>query len=75
MFKSFAVALLPIAVLAAGDNDGTSQVNAYEVELIDNELGTMTLLTYNADNGGVNEFHGELLLRYSSNDTIMTGFA
>jgi len=57
MLKSFAAAITPIVVLGRGTNDGASEVNAYEVDLIKDVL---TLYTYNINNDGVDEFHGDL---------------
>ena len=64
MLKSFAAAIAPIVVLGRGENDGTSAENAYEVELIP---GFLTLYTYNQDNAGVDEFHGDLSYKTPSN--------
>ena len=57
MLKSFAAAIAPVVVLGRGNNDGTSAENAFEVELIP---GKLTLYTYNQDNAGTDEFHGDL---------------
>ena len=65
MFRSFVAALVPYAVLARGDNDGTSYENAYNVEMIGNEGdGVWTdVNTWNelSDDGVTRELHGETI--------------
>lgn len=75
MGLSISAALLPIVLYARGDNNGTDQDNAYEATLVDNDQGTLKLYTYNVDNDGVMELHGDLWLRYGSDESRQTGFA
>jgi len=59
--KSFgAVALLPVIAFARGDNTGLNANDAISLELMDNISASMTIHTYNSDNAGVDEFHGDL---------------
>ena len=63
MIKTFAAALAPIVVLGRGNNTGTSQEDAAEIELI--PAGSLTgtslkLYTYNMNNAGTDELHGDL---------------
>ena len=61
--KSFgAVALLPVIAFARGDNTGLNANDAISIELMDNIVASMTLHTYNSDNAGIDEFHGDLSL-------------
>ena len=57
MFKTITAALAPIAVFGRGTGSGVSVENAGEVELIP---GKLILYTYNEDNAGTDEFHGDL---------------
>ena len=60
MFKTFCSALFAAVAFARGTNDGTSQENATEYRLLDEPNVSMTLYSYNSDNGGVQELHGDL---------------
>lgn len=65
-----ATALLPIALSARGLSNGVGRDNAFEVTLVDNDQGTLKLFTYNENNDGVMELHGDLWLRYGAEGTI-----
>jgi hypothetical protein len=74
MLKAFAAALAPIVVLGRGLGDGTSQDNAGEIELI--PAGTITgtslkLYTYNMNNAGTDELHGDLSYTMTSKTGAM----
>lgn len=56
MLKTFAAAIVPIAVLGRGTNDGSSFENAAEIDLIPNVL---RLFTYN-QKGDTDELAGDL---------------
>lgn len=75
MFKSLAIAVLPIVALAA--KDGSNFENAYETELISTGAVTMVLATYNSENktAGVDELHGELRVEWGSDAAPQSKFA
>merc|ERR1712014_290855 len=60
MFKTFSAAILAAVAIARGDGDGTSQANAEETQLIDDAKIGLTLYSYNANNAGTQELHGDL---------------
>lgn len=62
MFKTFSAAILAAVAIARGDGDGTSQANAEETQLIDDAKIGLTLYSYNANNAGTQEIHGDLEL-------------
>ena len=62
MFKTFSAAILAAVAVARGTGDGTSQANAEETQLIDDAKASLTLFSYNANNAGTQEIHGDLEL-------------
>ena len=61
----FAVALLPALILARGMNDGTGIDNCYETELLNSEIGSLNLCTYNKwnDQADMDELHADVFIR------------
>jgi len=77
MFKTFSAAILAAVTIARGDGDGTSQANAEETQLIDDAKIGLTLFSYNANNAGTQEIHGDLELDGKSTnlyENIVFGF-
>ena len=62
MFRVLASAVLALTAIAVGNDDGTSRENAKTVTLIDDAATSLTLNSYNADNAGTLEFHGDVKL-------------
>ena len=77
MFKTFSAAILAAVAIARGKNDGTSQDNAMEMQLIDDAAVSMTIYSYNSDNAGTQEIHGDLEIATKGNgwyENIVFGF-
>lgn len=64
--KIAVAAVLPMALYARNDNDGTDQANAVTTELIDNDNYTLTLHTYNLESNGIMELHGDVEFKIKS---------
>ena len=66
MFKTFTASTLAAVTLAKGLNDGTTRENAVSTVLMSTSASTggfkLTLHSYNSDNSGTLEFHGDLVL-------------
>jgi hypothetical protein len=69
MFKTFAPAALAAIAAARGTDSGADRENATEQVLLDRAGAKITLFTYNADNAGINEFHGDITLEVTSDAT------
>ena len=77
MFKTFSAAILAAVAIARGTNDGTSQANAMETQLLDDAAVSMTIYSYNSDNAGTQEIHGDLEIATKGNgwyENIVFGF-
>ena len=73
MSKSAALTLLPIIVSARGLNNGNGSENAFAIELLSNNWATLTLFSYNKDNEGTDEWHGDLeVTNYGTDDFPVT---
>ena len=66
MFKTFAPAALAAIAAARGTDSGADRENATEQVLLNKNGAKITLFTYNADNAGINEFHGDITLEVTS---------
>ena len=75
MFKSLAIAVLPVVALAA--QDGSNFDNAFETELFSSDKATILLRTYNSENktANVDEFHGDLRITWGSDTNGRSKYA
>jgi hypothetical protein len=62
MLKTFSAAALAAVAIAKGSNDGTSQENAVTTTLMEADGIKIVINSYNADNNGTQEIHGDLAL-------------
>ena len=71
MFRTFASAALASAAIAKGLNDGSSRDNAVSTQLLaegtDSSKINLTVNSYNSDNAGTLEFHGDLTADWKGN--------
>jgi len=62
MFNTFTAALLAAVTVAKGLGDGSSQDNAVSTVLIDDPNVKLVVNSYNSNNAGTYEAHGDLTL-------------
>ena len=60
--KLVSLAITSAVAVARGNNDGSNRDNAISTTLIDEDAVKLILHSYNADNAGTQEIHGDLVV-------------